>query len=405
MNLKYEERPESETKAVYSPQTTLVKEQKNTPAPPPPHIHKLLKSWLSFHPIAPIAHAHLATLPVSPKYPMRLLRQVTPGHSKVRTLAAWLLGELSLTEEERREAIQILGKTAETSNTLENILMPFQYAQRSMMLGFICFGIYIPIFICLFFDKTPEQFAAYNGTFWGNYIDLISVLGEGFDILTSYVDAHIGGSMVPPMDTEAHTEISRLIALFIVLVVLPSPITLPLSLRIDRKRQRLVRLEAIEALRKRGEVTALPYLLGALKSRDAKIVNAAYQVVLELLPKLTAEHYGYLRSDVGQNLCLLFGARYDLPYLTILDAIEKVGDSRAIPKIQWVLANEPKEEIKRRCQEVLLVLNERKEQEKQSKDLLRASQEPISKETLLRPASTQAEGETDTLLRPIDTSH
>ncbi len=135
MNLKHQETPETETKTAYSPQTPSVEEQQNTPTAPPTHIRKLLRTWLRFHPISKVAYAHLNALPVSPQYPMHLLKQTMPRNGKVLALAAWLLSELTLKEEEKQEVIHLLGKTAETNNRLDNALTPIRYMLRSSILA------------------------------------------------------------------------------------------------------------------------------------------------------------------------------------------------------------------------------------------------------------------------------
>ena len=84
----------------------------------------------------------------------------------------------------------------------------------------------------------------------------------------------------------------------------------------------------------------------------------------------------------------------------ILDALEKVGTSHAIPHVERLFNTTRSTLVRDRSQRVLDVLNDRKARESEGRGLLRAARSPEDPAALLRPARTAAESEIEQLLRP-----
>ena len=149
----------------------------------------------------------------------------------------------------------------------------------------------------------------------------------------------------------------------------------------DLNNQTAERRVAIAALGRLKIIESIPVLAIAAVDHDIQLNKVADRALEATLPLLTAAHYGHLSADVVPNLCELLSDYRYVRTITILEALEKIGDGRAIPAVtplaQSYLA------VQNKAKDVLIVLEQR----------VRESSEPY---TLLRPS---AAGEQDTLLR------
>jgi hypothetical protein len=127
------------------------------------------------------------------------------------------------------------------------------------------------------------------------------------------------------------------------------------------------------------------------------------------LPRLTPKHYGRLEPTLVENLCeLLMHCSPWHPELMflILEALEKVGDSRAIRPLQklllpHILENFPSpKRLQQAVDNALAILRERAKAEEAQETLLRAAEE--DEDSLLRP-SQERNAPQDNLLRATDT--
>jgi len=186
-----------------------------------------------------------------------------------------------------------------------------------------------------------------------------------------------------------------------------APISLPLFLTLDKKRQTRVRREATLSLAQLGRVEALPYLLSAIRGAKGELHTEMLNAIGELLPCLTSEHYGRFRSDTVPNLCHLLERCSGDYQLKALQALGAIGDSRAIPAVRRLAGVFAKDRslytsISKTALEILPILEAREAQENHSRNLLRASQEPLMEKELLRPSYAVNETEPEMLLRPSD---
>ena len=90
--------------------------------------------------------------------------------------------------------------------------------------------------------------------------------------------------------------------------------------------------------------------------------------------------------------------------LALLTALEQIGDARALPALEHLLADGAPE-IRARASECLPLVQQRIRQKQESMTLLRASDaySAMPAEQLLRPASAQHPTPPEQLLRPLET--
>jgi hypothetical protein len=143
-------------------------------------------------------------------------------------------------------------------------------------------------------------------------------------------------------------------------------------------------------------------LAAAYDSRWMK--PAAGPALKAALPGLRSAHYGNLgEAQTIPRLCWALtntGTDTELTLL-ILDALEKVGDARAIPFVKRLDRRAGDSAVRQRSVRVLRALIERDELERSARVLLRAASAPaIQADMLLRPARGIQEPEPDHLLRP-----
>ena len=154
------------------------------------------------------------------------------------------------------------------------------------------------------------------------------------------------------------------------LVLLP---TAPTSLLLDRRRNNRVRAAAAMALGRLQSVEAVGALTTALYDRSATVRRAATAALKNILPLLSEAHYGQLGVQVIPNLCRALQQNDEMLVLHVLSALEQVGDGRAVRPIEQMVKSGRTERLRNLAARVLPILQERQQQEKASKMLLRAA--------------------------------
>lgn len=148
-------------------------------------------------------------------------------------------------------------------------------------------------------------------------------------------------------------------------------------------------------------VDALVRLLPKLQEANASLLNPDH---LEILIKIlnTPSEKDNFRSLIGRGNPTLNKVHLELQ-LIIIKTLEQMGDATALTAVRFIAVNAAhspgKKELKRAAQESLPALIERAKRLKLKNVLLRPSTE--SSETLLRPAQSTGESDSETLLRHV----
>ncbi|MBC7527044.1 MAG: hypothetical protein H7308_05800 [Chthonomonadaceae bacterium] len=174
-----------------------------------------------------------------------------------------------------------------------------------------------------------------------------------------------------------------------------------------------VRWEAARSLGSLKRAEGVSSLLRASQNTEF-FWNIGIHALNATLPSLTFEqHYGSLGSDVVPNLCRLLNISFDLRtvearewQLVLLDALEKVGDARALPLLtlisQYDTSTKGNPAVPQKIAQVLKVLWERISRETEQATLLRGSEAPVLPDTLLRSYEESIETPPEQLLRPTN---
>ena len=188
------------------------------------------------------------------------------------------------------------------------------------------------------------------------------------------------------------------------------PIVLPFSLSADETRVNSVRLMAARSLGRMGQIEGLEALAKACLEKNETLRRVAEAGLRSLLPQLTQEHFGQVGSELGPDLCRLL-VQSDARLLDtegqaaalsseLLEALEKIGDSRAIPAVQQIFTVGRTEGLKAQANRILRTLMERKKREQEQQTLLRgAGRSASSSEHLLRAATGPTGNGPEDLLR------
>ncbi|MCX6382300.1 MAG: hypothetical protein NT023_22955 [Armatimonadetes bacterium] len=364
------------------------------PEPPalasPQRIRQALRKLRKRNPVKQVAEsvlqgealsdAQLSTL-------LQRLRNASANRWNERMLASWLLGNVPLTDERTREAITVLGATVEKSFKQDRLRTWERFVWRSSFYFLLTAAVIMSI------DWVIGHYMTFLAGIWSTFDGLARLLLEPYlsvwdKIMTSLMG---DGTRIPPL--------LQPVLLVLVLTLVPAPISLPLSLLLDRRRQNRVRKEATASLTQLGSVEALPYLLASIGGAKGELYQELLDGIATLLPRLTPEDYGRLRSDTVPNLCYLLNNFTGNFLLTVLEAVGKIGDSRAITTVQRLAEGDAPAQVREAARQILPILIARREQENHSQNLLRASKEPVGERELLRP-SQEASEEPETLLRP-----
>jgi hypothetical protein len=133
----------------------------------------------------------------------------------------------------------------------------------------------------------------------------------------------------------------------------------------------------------------LTHLLPQLKASDASLLDAHQRAILY--------------SSIGKDSSYVAGtdAEKTAYRLTALQAIEQIGDEKAIKPLKKIVADgSESDEILKAAHFALDVVKQRAEQTKESTTLLRASDDTAADSTLFKPAMPQDDAQ-DNLLRPV----
>ncbi len=330
-----------------------------------------------------LSDAQLSTL-------LRCLGNTSANRWNERMLASWLLGNAPFTDEFTLDAITALGATVEKSHKQDRFRVFGRFVWRSA--GYYSFLVLAVTGMDAFIrNYTPfllevwDAMGAWLAALAHPYMDLVD---SSVKVINDY-----NPNFSNPI---------QLVLFVSLLTLIPAPISLPISLLLDRRRQNRVRKEATASLTQLGSVEALPYLLASIGSARGELYQELLDGIATLLPRLTPEDYGRLRSDTVPNLCYLLNNFTGNFLLTVLEAVGKIGDSRAITAVQRLAEGDAPPQIREAANRILPILMARREQESHSRNLLRASKEPISEKELLRPSQAAAETQPETLLRPSD---
>ncbi|HLK55695.1 MAG TPA: HEAT repeat domain-containing protein [Chthonomonadaceae bacterium] len=192
---------------------------------------------------------------------------------------------------------------------------------------------------------------------------------------------------------------------------------MPIWLSIDNSHVNRVRRAAAIALGRLRFPESVGALARGAVDRNASVRQASAQALSIVAPLLTSEHYGKLEAEAVPNLCnaLVYyekGSREmdkDIfpnfakrrEELELLEALEKVGDGRAIPTVQWIVQGGTDQDLRATARRILPLLLERERKEKEHQILLRGSEAPAaSPEQMLRPATINMTEPPEVLLRP-----
>jgi HEAT repeat protein len=142
-------------------------------------------------------------------------------------------------------------------------------------------------------------------------------------------------------------------------------------------------------------------LAAVLHDGDPDVRHAAAQALHELLPTLTAGHFWLLGAQSIANLGRALSCPDGTLAFRVLEALEKVGTSHAIPFVERAARRGRTARFRDAASRVLSLLHERQSQENQRFTLLRPAEAPDAS-LLLRPARASGECDTQQLLRPAD---
>jgi HEAT repeat protein len=177
---------------------------------------------------------------------------------------------------------------------------------------------------------------------------------------------------------------------------------IPASLLLDDRRVNRVRAFAATALGRLQLPETTAPMAAALHDDSLVVREAASETLPAVLRTLTPDYYGWLGAQAVPDLCRALN-RWNLR-LPILEALEKVGDGRAVKPAERLLAEDPALEIQETLQRALPILQERKKREQESSMLLRGASSPqAAPDQLLRPAEANATTTApEQLLRPSE---
>ena len=181
-----------------------------------------------------------------------------------------------------------------------------------------------------------------------------------------------------------------------------SPFVFFFSPLYDSARNQTVQIAAAETLARLQIPESVGALAKATRARKRFSIKAR-NALIQILPTLTAAHYGCLPNDATPELCALLhymwpNERYALE---LLAAIGRAGDGRALRDVSEWAEHGPTPKLREMAESILPILTARREQENASSTLLRhSSAPPVDAGQLLRAASASAATPPEQLLRP-----
>jgi HEAT repeat protein len=187
-----------------------------------------------------------------------------------------------------------------------------------------------------------------------------------------------------------------------------------------------IRRNTVKALSQADDVRMIGPLVLCLNDGDEEVRKVVSKTLQVALPQLRANDRSPLSVEEREALLkTLEGEDYAL-IVAVLKALEQIGDERALPAVEKLLATETSEhrnlfwtrllygdgaahqrrvgmaEVRKAAQECLPYLRVRAEEARQAKTLLRPTgiSETVAGETLLRSAQGATSTEVEQLLRP-----
>lgn len=406
MNLQQQSEEPQEN---YVPPALEAREETETPAATPDvvcpeRIRRVLK-WVPRHnPVkkaavqvlegGAIEEDQFATL-------LKRLKNSSASRWRERVAASWLLGSVSLDEAQALQAVAALGDTVEKNYKQDRLRVWGRFLLRSVWVA-MAFVFILEIVLSLVGTDLIQMGFDMRFTPFGSYLSVAE------DVLARTLRMTITVERSSSAIMNLFYIAKELLPAALLFVLPCAPVSLPFSLFLDKERHTAVRTEATLSLAQLKRVEALPYLLSAIRSAKGELHTELLTAIGELLPLLTPEHYGQLRSDVTPNLCHLLERCSGDYQLRALRAIGAIGDSRAIPVVRRLAGRYSADRnlystLSKTALEILPILEAREEQESHARNLLRAAHEPLAEQELLRPSQAVAETQTETLLRPADT--
>jgi len=195
------------------------------------------------------------------------------------------------------------------------------------------------------------------------------------------------------------TSVLLVLPVAFLLITLSLPVVVPFSLMADKLRARAERAEAAESLGLLRAREGVPALLRAAFDLTPGVRAAAEAALLRALPALGPDQYGAVAPDVTPNLVGLLGRAEPLA-LAALEALEKVGDGRALAAAEAACRGGRSPTVRAAAAALVPLLRERARRERAPWSLLRAAH-PESPASLVRPARS-AGSEVEALVRPAE---
>jgi hypothetical protein len=248
--------------------------------------------------------------------------------------------------------------------------------------------------------KAPTQHIPSDKRLIGRAMGWTSLIGIPCGLLLSV--------LAQAFNPFAAIAIAALAALLVSVLLMPFSLLYLHRKEVDAARD--LRFIAAHALGRLQAVEAIDAVAAASAEQDAKLREVAMASLRVLMSRLTRDHYGHLGSETVPNLCQLlqfyaapmraFDRSLDELNMELLEAVEKIGDARAIAAVTAAAGN-PR--LADRAINVLEILEERRRRETNRLTLLRGS-EPSddSEHELLRASSSRPESTPEQLLRPIE---
>ncbi len=280
---------------------------------------------------------------------------------KERTLAAWLIGMNSPTEDQRREAVEALLKIFNRQDGNDRQGAFWRCLLRSLPVGIII-GIVFVLVEFVAKGRSDLDLSVYS---W------LSALLVG-------IAMSLGGTL------------------------LSAPLVYPFSKAIEADCLNQVRAAAARALGRLEIPESVGPLAETIASRVAapRLKRAAESALPEAARALTSAHYGRLGAAITPSLCRVAHHRSEGLAAHALAALAKVGDGRALEEVRRIAKRGPSR-LRPWAERALPILEERHRRENAPKTLLRAA-EAATDDDLLRPAGASGYEDPDSLLRPSE---
>ncbi len=160
---------------------------------------------------------------------------------------------------------------------------------------------------------------------------------------------------------------------------------------------------AVQRLSESWDPRAVGILAVVVQERDPQLKHQALQALANLLPRVRASDGPFIDAEGMQALIELLTEAPETVQLSLLQALEQIGDERAVPAVRTLRDSpEVRADIRQAAADCLPTLHQRAQLARDSATLLRASSSERPGEAaaqLLRPAKASL-AQTDNLLRP-----